>query len=58
MSRYGLFLFVLSGLVACGNVSDDANRLANAGAAPALQAFLGGAGNATEGYHRATTVRP
>jgi len=57
MSKYGLLLFVLSGLMACGNVSDDANRLAKASAAQALQAFLGGGANATEGFHRATTVR-
>lgn len=56
MSKYGLLLWVLSGLTACGPGSDDLERLAARHAGQDLQAILGGE-DATAGFQRATTVR-
>ncbi len=53
MSKYGLLLLALGGLIACGNLADDAPRSTDA--TQELQAFLGGGD--TAGFQHATTVR-
>jgi predicted secreted hydrolase len=56
MSKYGLILFALGCLMACGNGSDSANRLAAPTAEQSLQSLLGEEGD-MDGFERATTVR-